>query len=88
MTLQSKVRELESEQDFLKKTQSPEDRSKQIEILTKDIREAKETLALQNEGIERMQQKLQMKDDEIDKLREALDQDDDTSANVSIFFLQ
>ena len=82
LTLQSKLHQMEAEQTFFKSAQSPEDRSRQLEIVSEDLKQTKETLALQNEDIERMQNLLQHKDDEIDKLREVLDEDE-TNGSVS-----
>ena len=71
------MRQLEAEHTFLKRPETPEDRHKQIEALADDLKQTKETVALQNEDIERMQNLLQNKDDEIDKLREALDEEEE-----------
>lgn len=84
LTLQSKIHQLEAEHTFFKNAQSPEDRSRRLELVTDDLKQTKETLALQNEDIERMQKLLQHKDDEIDKLREVVDEDE-TNGSVSIF---
>lgn len=75
---------MEAEHTFFKSAQSPEDRSRRLELVTEDLKQTKETLALQNEDIERMQNLLQHKDDEIDKLREVVDEDE-TNGSVSIF---
>ena len=75
---------MEAEHTFFKSAQSPEDRSRRLELVTDDLKQTKETLALQNEDIERMQKLLQHKDDEIDKLREVVDEDE-TNGSVSIF---
>lgn len=84
MTLQSKLHQLEAEQTFFKKANTPEERSRrQLDLITDDLKQTKETVALQNEDIERMQNLLQNKDDEIDKLREALDEDE-TNGTVSL----
>ena len=69
----------------MKISQSPQGKSQQVRLLNEDLNQTKETLAIQNEGIERMQNLLQNKDDEIDKLREALDEMDD--APVGFYFL-
>ncbi|XP_066925185.1 kinesin-like protein KIF20B isoform X2 [Clytia hemisphaerica] len=82
LTLQSKVRQLEAEHTFLKRPETPEDRHKQLDALTDDLKQTKETVALQNEDIERMQNLLQNKDDEIDKLREALDEEEEGDTNT------
>ena len=79
------MRQLEAEQTFLKKAETAEDRHKQMEVLADDLKQTKETVALQNEDIERMQNLLQNKDDEIDKLREALD-DEEEGDTVCLFF--
>lgn len=79
LTLQARVAELESERNFLKKSNTPENHSKLIEDLKIDLDEAKETLNLQNDDMRNMQQKLQDKDDEIDKLREALEEDEQSN---------
>lgn len=76
--------ELESERNFLKKSNTPENHSKLIEDLKIDLDEAKETLNLQNDDMRNMQQKLQDKDDEIDKLREALEEDEQSNEQVII----
>lgn len=78
LTLRSRIRELEAVQNFLKISQSPQGQSKQLHLLSEDLNQTKETLLMQNEGIERMQNMLQNKDDEIDKLREALDEIDES----------
>lgn len=84
LTLQARVAELESERNFLKKSNTPENHSKLIEDLKIDLDEAKETLNLQNDDMRNMQQKLQDKDDEIDKLREALEEDEQSNEQVII----
>jgi len=89
LTLQSQISQIKSENNFISKIGKTDQHTKMIEQLKDEIREAKETIDLQNEGIEGMQLNLQRKDDEIDKLNEALDEtEEDKEQDKAVIDLQ
>ncbi|XP_065676955.1 kinesin-like protein KIF20B isoform X2 [Hydra vulgaris] len=80
--LKAKIDELESDKNHNKQL-SPLPLSGLYESLKRDFEEAKETLAVQTEAMNRMQEQLMYKDDEIEKLVEALGDNSQDSIEVS-----
>ena len=79
--MRAKIDQLESEKNHNKQL-SPLPSSSLYECLKRDFEEAKETLAVQTESMNRMQQQLQNKDDDIEKLIEALNDDSQDDIEV------